>query len=69
MKKSQETLVAEFIGATKQCAETAKTSFQAADVSTAEAVARAASIVSLITGFVQADQPHGSADLYPSHWN
>ena len=50
-------------------AETAKTSFQAADVSTAEAVARAASIVSLITGFVQADQPHGSADLYPSHWN
>ena len=50
-------------------AEIAKTSFQAADVSTAEAVARAASIVSLITGFVQADQPHGSADLYPSHWN
>ena len=50
-------------------AETAKTNFQAADVSTAEAVARAASIVSLITGFVQADQPHGSADLYPSHWN
>ncbi len=48
--------------------DVAKTTFEAASDSDADAVVKATQVVTLLSAAVSADQPYDEASLYPAHW-